>query len=277
VQLRYNFRLDPTPGQQAALARAFGCARWVYNAALAARKASYEAGGGWIPGAVLSKRLITEAKKNPATAFLSEVSAVVLQQALRDCDMACRNFFESAKGNRTGERVGEPRFRSRRDARQAIRFTSNARFKVTPGGEPSGLRRGSVRGRARAHPAGEVRARRGLVQFRGHAGVQGRPVRAGVREDRPVRAHLAGLFGLWREGRPGPLSVREWRCGGCGTTHDREVNAAKNVLELGKQQVAAGCAETLKNACGGQVRPGLVPAPADEAGTRRSERAGALR
>ena len=137
VQLRYNFRLDPTPGQRIALAKAFGCARWVYNAALAVRKSSREAGEGWISGGLLSKRLITEAKKNPETAFLAEVSAVVLQQALRDNDVAYRNFFESAKGSRTGARVGESRLRSRRDNRQAIRFTANSRFKVTGSGRLS--------------------------------------------------------------------------------------------------------------------------------------------
>ncbi|WP_373292527.1 helix-turn-helix domain-containing protein [Microbispora bryophytorum] len=31
MQLRYNFRLYPTPGQCQALARAFGCARTVFN------------------------------------------------------------------------------------------------------------------------------------------------------------------------------------------------------------------------------------------------------
>jgi putative transposase len=119
VRLRYNYRLDPTPGQIRDLTRTFGCARWVYNQALAARKASYEAGEGWIPGGVPSKRLITEAKKGPGTAFLAEASAVVLQQALRDCDVAFRNFFDSATGRRKDRRVGEPRFRSRRDHRQA--------------------------------------------------------------------------------------------------------------------------------------------------------------
>jgi putative transposase len=30
-----------------------------------------------------------------------------------------------------------------------------------------------------------------------------------------------------------PLHVRTWTCGGCGTTHDRDVNAAKNLLAAG--------------------------------------------
>jgi putative transposase len=62
---------------------------------------------------------------------------------------------------------------------------------------------------------------------------------------------------------PKPLHVREWVCAGCGAVHDRDVNAAKNVL-------AAGQADRV-NACGALVRPGLVPAPRCEAGTRRGD------
>jgi len=61
---------------------------------------------------------------------------------------------------------------------------------------------------------------------------------------------------------PKPLSVREWTCGACGTVHDRDVNAARNI-------VTAGRAGTL-NACGGTVRPGFAPAGPGETGTRRS-------
>ena len=42
-----------------------------------------------------------------------------------------------------------------------------------------------------------------------------------------------------------PLSVRAWMCGTCGRAHDRDVNAAKNLL-------AAGLAASV---CGAGVRP----------------------
>ncbi|MDF2708989.1 MAG: family element transposase accessory protein TnpB, partial [Nonomuraea muscovyensis] len=58
------------------------------------------------------------------------VSAVVLQQALADACMAFRNFFAGISGRRKGPKAAPPRFRSRKDLRQAIRFTRNARFKV---------------------------------------------------------------------------------------------------------------------------------------------------
>src|SRR5271170_4737071 len=134
VQLRYNYRLHPTPGQQQALARAFGCARVVFNDALRARQQAHQAGLAYVTDGELSARL-TAAKATPERAWLGEVSAVVLQQALADLNTAYRNYFASLKGERKGPRVRPPRFRSRKDTRQAIRFTANARFTVLPNGK----------------------------------------------------------------------------------------------------------------------------------------------
>ena len=134
VLLRYSFRLYPTPGQRMALARAFGCARVVFNDGLRARQDAHEAGLPYVADAELSARL-TAAKRTPERAWLSEVSAVVLQQALADLNAAYRNFFASLKGERKGPKIGPPRFRSRKDHRQSVRFTRNARFSVTPGGK----------------------------------------------------------------------------------------------------------------------------------------------
>jgi putative transposase len=76
--------------------------------------------------------LITEAKRTVGRSWLGEVSAVVLQQSLRDAETAYRTFFASLKGTRKGPKVGPPRFKSRKDTRQSIRFTANARCMSTP-------------------------------------------------------------------------------------------------------------------------------------------------
>lgn len=129
MQLRYSYRLYPTPCQREALARAFGCARVVFNDALCARWAAHEAGGPWISDAELSRRL-TAVKSTSERVWLGDVSAVVLQNALADLNAAYRNFFASVTGRRKGPKVGPPRFRSRKDSRQAIRFTRNSWFRV---------------------------------------------------------------------------------------------------------------------------------------------------
>ncbi|MGW4948458.1 RNA-guided endonuclease InsQ/TnpB family protein, partial [Actinoplanes sp. NPDC004185] len=134
MQLRYNFRVYPTPGQQVELARAFGCARVVFNDGLRARQQAREHGLPYVSDAELSKRIITLAKTTPQRAWLADVSSVVLQQALADLNTAYRNFFASVTGKRKARKVAPPRFRSRKDNRQAIRFTKNARFKVLDNG-----------------------------------------------------------------------------------------------------------------------------------------------
>ncbi|HET7245870.1 MAG TPA: transposase [Streptosporangiaceae bacterium] len=134
MQLRYGYRLDPCPRHRAAFGKAFGCARVVFNDALHAREAAHQAGEPYITDGDLSARL-TAIKKAPERVWLNEVSSVVLQNALADLNTAYRNFFASRNGTRKGPKMAKPRFRSRKDHRQAIRFTANARFRVLPNGK----------------------------------------------------------------------------------------------------------------------------------------------
>jgi putative transposase len=61
--------------------------------------------------------LLTQLKKQTETAFLNEVSSVVLQQSLRNLDSAFRNFFAN--------RSQYPTFKSRKTA-QSVRYANNA-------------------------------------------------------------------------------------------------------------------------------------------------------
>ena len=74
----------------------------------------------------MSRLRITQAKRTEERAWLADVSAVVLQQSLRDLDTACKNFFDSVNGKRQGRKVGPPRYKSKKDTRQSICLNTNA-------------------------------------------------------------------------------------------------------------------------------------------------------
>lgn len=134
MKLRYKYRLYPTLAQREALAKAFGCARVVFNDGLHMRKDAHEQGLPYVTDGDLSRRVITLAKRTPERAWLAEVSNCVLQQALADLNAGYRNFFNSIAGKRRGRKFLPPRFRSSKDNRQAIRFTRAARFSIDEAG-----------------------------------------------------------------------------------------------------------------------------------------------
>jgi putative transposase len=367
----------------------------VYNDALAARREARKEGLPYPKSGELSKRLITQAKKTSERAWLSNAPVGVMQQALRDLDAAYKNFFESLSGKRKGPKIGEPRFRSRKDNRQTARYTRSDNFRVLPTGKLRLPKIGEVRvkwsralpsdpssvtvirdaagryfasfvvmtdgsevlpettpevgidlglthfavlsdGRKVASPRFFRRAERKLKKaqqslsrkargssnrkkaVRKVARAYARTADARrdfhhklsttiIRENQAVYVEDLAVKGLartrlaksvhdagWsafvsmleykaaRYGRtfrkvdrffpssqicsdcgvkdgPKPLSVRKWDCGGCRTTHDRDVNAARNIKIEGKRIVAAGHVDTEK-ARGAQVSPEVIPA-----------------
>lgn len=126
---RYRYRAYPTPDQEQSLARLYGCVRVVFNDVIAARNKARTEGAPYPKTAELSLAL-TRSKSTPEREWLTEVSSIPLQQALADADRAYRNFFDSITGRRKGRKAGAPRFKSRKDRRQAARFTRASRFQV---------------------------------------------------------------------------------------------------------------------------------------------------
>jgi putative transposase len=116
VQKAFKYRFFPSDYQAVQLARTFGCARYVYNQALEFRSKSWLQEKKSVGYREAASKL-TEWKKQPERAFLSEVSSVVLQQSRLNLDTAFTNFFE--------KRSQYPKFKSRR-ARQSARYATNA-------------------------------------------------------------------------------------------------------------------------------------------------------
>ena len=123
MQVRYRYRIYPTPRQQQALARVFGCARVVYNDCLRVRDEVYAAGEE-ITDTEVQRRVITLAKATPERAWLAEVASVALVQASQDARRAYKNWFDSLAGRRKGPKVRHPKPRRKR-GRQSIRLTRN--------------------------------------------------------------------------------------------------------------------------------------------------------
>src|SRR5437588_6349611 len=112
----YKYRMYPTQEQAHILARTFGCCRYVYNWALRQRTDAFFQRSERLYYNQLAV-LLTDLRKQEETAWLSEVSSVPLQQALRHLDRAFRNFFEG--------RAEYPTFHKKHGV-QAATYAANA-------------------------------------------------------------------------------------------------------------------------------------------------------
>jgi putative transposase len=120
VKVRYQFRFYPTVGQEAELAKVFGCCRYVYNRALRMRTDAWFQRQERMDYHASSAEL-TKWKKDPETAWLREVSCVPTQQALRHLNTAFLRFFK-----------GESRYPAfkKKGHKQSAEYTTSA-FRFT--------------------------------------------------------------------------------------------------------------------------------------------------
>ncbi|KND31428.1 IS607 family element RNA-guided endonuclease TnpB [Streptomyces acidiscabies] len=136
----YRFALDPNTTQERALRSHCGAARAAYNWAVGwvtaswrQRKAeeTYDVPEGalteWRPWSLPSlRKAFNEAKHTDPrfSAWWEENSKEAYCTGLANASAAFDNYAKSKSGRRRGRRVGAPRFKSKRKARLACRFTT---------------------------------------------------------------------------------------------------------------------------------------------------------
>ena len=122
---RYKYRAYPTSEQKTHFAQTFGCTRVVYNKYVEANKST-----GKITSYNEASAALTALKKLSEYEWLNDVSAVALQQSLKDAAAGVNLYFKNKK--KGGKRkVGLPTFK-KRSSRQAFRMVGTARYKVKP-------------------------------------------------------------------------------------------------------------------------------------------------
>ncbi|MFG2731974.1 IS607 family element RNA-guided endonuclease TnpB [Streptomyces canus] len=136
----FRFALDPNAVQEAALRSHCGAARAAYNWAVGWVTASWwqrraEASYGvpeesltqWRPWSLPSLRKAFNAAKHTDPKFAAwweENSKEAYSTGLANASAAFDNYAKSKNGKRRGKRMGAPRFKSKRKARLACRFTT---------------------------------------------------------------------------------------------------------------------------------------------------------
>ena len=112
VQKGIRVRLYPTEEQEVLINKTIGCCRFVHNQTLENCKQSYEQTQYFPSGKERSANLVPLKEEYE---FLKEVSAVALQQSLRDLDSALNNFFKNRN------HFGFPQFKSKHKTKQSYR------------------------------------------------------------------------------------------------------------------------------------------------------------
>ena len=110
MEKAYKFRLYPNKAQEELMRKTFGCARFIYNQTLAARRDAYAAGKA-LSGYDCMK-LLPGLKGTHS--WLKEVDSTALQASVLQMDQAYKNFFAGRKGKC---KVGFPKFKAKHHSR----------------------------------------------------------------------------------------------------------------------------------------------------------------
>lgn len=120
----HKIRLNPTPEQEGYFRKACGTARFVYNWGLAEWKRHKAEYPGQEHGVMAIKKDFN-ALKAEQFPWVYEVAKDVAEGAFTNLAAAFKNTYDSKNGKRQGERVGFPRFKSKKNKRQSFRLNND--------------------------------------------------------------------------------------------------------------------------------------------------------
>ena len=117
-------RIYPTPEQAILLEKSFDVARYAWNIALQESIGTREYSGYTL------RNKFTELVK-PDRPWLKEVSKEAYANSILDLGKAWKSVFDSVRGTRRGRRVGQPRFKSKKNAKRSFRVESTKKDAFT--------------------------------------------------------------------------------------------------------------------------------------------------
>ena len=176
--------------------------------------------------------------------------------AQRDRNLARyqRRMARCQRGSANRQKAKAKVARAHRKVRASRTDFLHRRAPAWPGRRPDrgGRPRGQVHGPEPVAGQGHQRLRGGTFR---HDRVQGGTGRAACDHGQPLVPSSKTCCSCGHLLAELSLKTRTWQCPSCGTRHDRDINAAKNIL-------AAGLAVAGRNpgdACGADVRPQGIP------------------
>ncbi len=123
----HKIRLNPTPEQEVYFRKAAGTRRFVYNWALDRWKWA-KANGHAIYGMMAAKKDFNAIKRDHYP-WVMDVAKDVAEGAFADLGAALKNYFDGKQGKRKGQKVGFPKFKSKKNTHQSFRL-NNDKFRV---------------------------------------------------------------------------------------------------------------------------------------------------